>query len=393
MMRRLWFSVFVIALLWFAALGSTSALAQANQPQTNQQSLTLFTRYPAQEIATGDTVTFPLILRTTAGPQLVHLELQNLPDSWTATFRGDGKVIQAAYVDPKEDTKVDLKVEPPGYAKPETYRFTVLARGADAQVTLPIEVSIKDKVPSGLALNVDLPTLKGAPDTTFRYDAKLEYGGDQDTTVNLLADAPHGLQVDFKLAGQNVTSVPFTANESKNVTIEVKPFPELPAGAYDIKVLAQGGEVRAEKVLKAEVTGRPELVLTGTDDRLSGQAQIGATTPFKLILKNTGSAPARDIALSASQPAGWAVTFEPKQIPELPNGQSVEVTANVKPADQAVAGDYQLTFTARPQDSPSKSAEFRITLLTSTIWGLVGVALIAVAVAVVGLAVLRFGRR
>ena len=92
-MRRLWFSVFVIALLWFAALGSTSALAQANQPQTNQQSLTLFTRYPAQEIATGDTVTFPLILRTTAGPQLVHLELQNLPDSWTATFRGDGKVI------------------------------------------------------------------------------------------------------------------------------------------------------------------------------------------------------------------------------------------------------------------------------------------------------------
>jgi uncharacterized membrane protein len=393
MMRRVWIIVLLIACIGFAALGAPSALAQGSQPPDEAPNLILFTRYPNQEIAIGDTVTFPLILRTSGAPQRVQLELQNIPESWVASFRGDGKAIQAAYVDSKEDAKIDLKVEPPGYVAPETYRFTVLARGESAQATLPIELLVKDKAPTGLALNVELPTLKGAPDTTFSYNAKLEYGGDTDATVNLLANAPKGMQVDFKLAGQNVTSVPLTANESKNVTIEVKPFPDLPAGTYDVKVQAQGGEVQAETVLQAEVVGRPELTVNGPDGRLSGQAQLGATTPFKLIVQNTGSAPARSIELSASQPAGWAVTFEPKQISELPGGQSAEVTANIKPADQAVAGDYQLTFTARPEDSPAKSAEFRVTLLTSTLWGIVGIALIAVAVLLVGAAVMRFGRR
>jgi uncharacterized membrane protein len=110
-------------------------------------------------------------------------------------------------------------------------------------------------------------------------------------------------------------------------------------------------------------------------------------------VQNTGSAPARNIALSASQPAGWKVDFEPKQIDEIPNGQQVEVTANIQPTDQAVAGDYVVTVKAQPQDGASKSADFRITVLTSTMWGIVGVGLIAVAVAVVGVAVSRFGRR
>jgi uncharacterized membrane protein len=52
-----------------------------------------------------------------------------------------------------------------------------------------------------------------------------------------------------------------------------------------------------------------------------------------------------------------------------------------------------VTVSARPEDGNSESADFRITVLTSTLWGVAGVALIAVAVVVVGLAVARFGRR
>jgi uncharacterized membrane protein len=52
-----------------------------------------------------------------------------------------------------------------------------------------------------------------------------------------------------------------------------------------------------------------------------------------------------------------------------------------------------VTIRATPEDGPAKPAEFRITVLTSTMWGMVGVGLIAVAVVVVGLAVMRFGRR
>lgn len=391
MIRWIWRTALLIACLALPLLGSAPARAQSGQPQS--EALTLFTRYPSQELAIGDSITFPLTMRTGGAPQLVQLELQNLPEGWTASFRGDGKVIHSAFVDAKEDTKVDLKVETPRAVKPDTYRFNVLARVAAAQVPLPLELTVKDKAPAGLKLDVDLPMLRGAPDTTFRYDARLAYDGDESTTVNLQAEAPSGLQVSFKLAGQDVTSLPLTANDTKNVSIEVKPFADLPAGSYDVKVTAQGGSLQASTLLKADVTGQAELALSGPDGRLSGQAQIGATTPLKLVLQNKGSAPLRNVELSASQPGGWNVTFEPRQIAELASGQTMEVTANVKPSDQAIAGDYQLTFTARPQDSPSKSADFRLTLLTSTLWGIVGVALIAVAVLVLGLAVMRFGRR
>jgi len=64
-----------------------------------------------------------------------------------------------------------------------------------------------------------------------------------------------------------------------------------------------------------------------------------------------------------------------------------------EPAEKAVAGDYLLTINARPVDSKQQSAEFRITVVTSTLWGVAGIALIAVAVAAVGMAVSRFGRR
>jgi uncharacterized membrane protein len=65
----------------------------------------------------------------------------------------------------------------------------------------------------------------------------------------------------------------------------------------------------------------------------------------------------------------------------------------IKPAEKAVAGDYEITVRARPEAGSSESTDFRITVRTSTVWGIVGVAIIAVAVFIVGLAVTRFGRR
>jgi uncharacterized membrane protein len=99
------------------------------------------------------------------------------------------------------------------------------------------------------------------------------------------------------------------------------------------------------------------------------------------------------VKLTASAPAGWEVTLDPDSVVEVPANSEVEVTANVKPADNAISGDYIVTFKAQPNESASKSADFRITVQTSTLWGAVGIGLIAVAIVIVGLAVTRFGRR
>ncbi len=381
----------LVILALIAVVGAAPALAQENQ-----RDLFFYTRYPAQEATVGDVVTVKLTLGTDTTPQIVRLGMREAPSGWNVTFRGDGRVIQAAYVEPNNNATFDLRIEPPSDVKAGLYRMVAVATGVNQEVVLPIELTLKAKTvnPAGLAFKVDLPTLRGSPSTTFRYNVTLKNESSEEVSVSLLAEAPRGFQVDFKLSGQSITSVPFGPNESKNLSVEVRALnTDVPAGTYEIGILARGGDLQATTRLVADITGQPQLLLTTPNGRLSGEARIGEKTDVKLIVRNTGSAPARNIELSASPPVGWTVEFEPKQIPELANGQLVEVTAKVQPSNQAIAGDYLVTFTARPAEAAVATSEFRFTVLTSTIWGLVGIALIAVAVVGVGVAVMRFGRR
>ena len=394
-MRRILMVSVLSTLVLLGGLVSSPALAQDPQAQQDASpALAVFTSYPAQDAEVGEIVTLPLTLHMVgSAPQVVRLSMQEAPQGWTATFRGGGRIIQAVYVQPASDSTADLRLEPPKDVSPGTYRFLISAQGDGIAATLPIELTLQEKLPPSLQLDVDLPTLKGTPTTTFRYQATLKNDSDQDSVVNLVADAPAGFQVTVSASGQEVTSLPLKANESRSLSIEVKLPPETPAGQYPVTVQAQGSNTQATLALTAEVAGQSELSVTTPDGRLSGQAYAGQQTPLKITLKNTGSAAAQNIQLSANEPSGWSVDFEPKQVAEIsPNGE-VGVTANVRPAEKAVAGDYMLTVSAQPEGGTSHSADFRITVLTSTLWGVVGVALIAVAVVVVGLAVIRFGRR
>ncbi len=392
-MRRMALIVGMLALMLLVFGMAAPVMAQSGETTGKEPQLVVFTSYPSQVIGTDENVDVDVKLRVNSFAQVVRLEMAEIPEGWTATFRGGGKVVKAVYVEPDRDASVTLKLEPPEDVAASTYKFVVRARGEGTVVDLPLEVTVQEKVPPSLTFEVELPTLTGKPNTTFRYNATLKNEGDEDVTVQLQADAPPGFEVTFKLTGQEVTSLPLEANQSKRLTIEAQPYVDLAAGAYPIAVRARGGEAEASLSLTAEVTGQPELQITAPDGRLSGRAYAGQETPLKIIVQNTGTAPARGVEMSSSEPAGWSVEFDPEKIDEIKVNEQVELTAKVRPADKAVAGDYMLTIRARPEDGATRSAEFRITVMTSTLWGVVGVGLIAVAVAVVGLAVMRFGRR
>ena len=389
--------VLTVSLLTVLALvtwGIGPALAQGpDQPEGNGPGVAFYAKYPSQEVAIGETVTFDLTLRVEETAQEFRLEARDLPEGWTPTFRGGGKVIRAVHVEPGRDTTLDLRLDLPDDVQPGTYAFSVVARNEQGEVAVPLEVIIKEKLPPRLTLEVELPMLRGTPNTTFRYNMTLKNEGDEEISVNLIANPPAGFQVSFKLMGQDVTSVPLGANETKRVNVEARAYTELPAGQYPIDVLVQGGEAQASATLIAEITGQPDLRITGIDGRLSGQAYAGRETSFDIIVRNEGTAPARGVELSATPPSDWEVEFDPQQIAEIPAGEEAQVTVRLQPSEQAVAGDYIVTLRARPEDGSSESAEFRITVRTSTLWGVVGIVLIAIAVFVVALAVTRFGRR
>lgn len=111
-----------------------------------------------------------------------------------------------------------------------------------------------------------------------------------------------------------------------------------------------------------------------------------------LIVENKGTGEVRGIELSSVPPTDWRVEFEPAVIDSLPGGEEVPVTAVFTPAEGALAGDYMVTLKARG-DQDSASADFRVTVETSTMWGLVGVVIIVAALAALVLVFRRYGRR
>lgn len=386
---------FLVSILLVFGMASGWAYAVSAQETTPVavNTLTVFTAYPSQEIGIGESVTIPLKLEVTTEPQTVQLSMKEIPEGWTATFRGGGKIINSVYVQPGNQASVDLRLEQPADAPSGKHHFVVLASGEDLKAELSLDLIIREKLPPKLTFSTELPELQGTPSGTFRYTVTLKNEGDEDLNVSLQAQSPASMLVRFKLSGQEVTSLPLSAGESKSLSIEAQPLQELTAGKYPITIQAQSGETQASLNLTARVTGQASLSITTPDGRLSGQANAGKDSPLKIVLTNTGTDAARGVKLSSSEPSGWSVSLNPKEIPEIPAGQQVEVVATIRPAEKALAGDYVITIRANSADGNNKSAEFRITVLTSTLWGVVGVALIAVAVVVVAVAVSRFGRR
>lgn len=394
-MRKLQLSLALLVLiaLLFMPLAAYAQEAAQAEPTPTPQPLTIFTSYPSQVVGMNETVT--LVLKVRAGePQVVQLSVEDAPNGWALSFRGGNRTVSSVFVDGKNDASVDLRLEPAGVEPGTTHTFTVVAAGSTGQVSrLPIQLTVQEKAPPALSLTTDLPVLRGKATTSFRFNVTLKNEGTDDMNVNLTTDAPPFFLVTFKLNAQDVTSVPLNGGESKRLTVEARALNNIPAADYPIVVNAQGDDVSASLNLTAQVVGQPELSLTTPDGRLSGEANAGRTTTFKLVVSNTGSAPARNVTLSSSAPSGWNITLEPKEIASIEPGQQVEVTAQVQPAEKAINGDYIVTFTVRGDDASSKSVDFRVTVTTSTLWGIAGVALIAVAVGVVALAVGRFGRR
>jgi uncharacterized membrane protein len=86
------------------------------------------------------------------------------------------------------------------------------------------------------------------------------------------------------------------------------------------------------------------------------------------------------------------VEFEPKTIDTIPPNGIKEVQARITPTEKAIAGDYVVSLSASARGE-SANQSFRITVTTSTIWGIAGVGIIGIALLIMVGAVARFGRR
>jgi uncharacterized membrane protein len=370
--------------------------ADAADKPSSVTGLYLTTRYPALTVRAGETTTIDLSLRNfNLPPRELALAVPQVATGWKATVLGGGQPIKSAFVPADGEEKLQLRLEPPPGTGPGDYQFLVEARGDGSALKLPITVTIGQELPAKLKLTTNFPALRGTATTSFKFKVAVANDSGRDATINFSADAPRNFQVTFTEAygSQQLTSIPIEAGKSKDIEASVALPRDTPAGDYKLALHAKSEAASADLDLSIAIIGQARLALAGEGGRLSGEAYAGQDSQLTVIAKNDGSETARDVELSATAPEGWKTSFDPKELPELGAGKSQSIKVTLTPAARAIAGDYQTTIRASSAGGLSESANFRVTVLTSTVWGAVGIGVIAVALLVVVFAVARFGRR
>jgi uncharacterized membrane protein len=241
---------------------------------------------------------------------------------------------------------------------------------------------------------VKLPELRGTPKSPFDYQFTVTNDSGKDLVVRFGADLQKGFTSTFTEAyGTNeLASIPIDAGQSKDLKVSIKPPRDVAAGSYPARIRVEAEGATAVSQVAMLIQGQPTLRIAGKDGRLSGEAEAGKPSPLTLVVSNDGTAAADEIELNGTVPQNWKVEFAPKTLDRLAPGEKKEVVATITPFNKALAGDYQSTLRASAKGD-SVSSDFRITVTTSSLWGIVAVGIIAIALLILVGAVARFGRR
>lgn len=387
-MRRL------IAVL-FALLVLPLAGAQAQGDPPGVKGLFLLTDYPTQTVRAGEVTTIRVKVNNAGQmPEPLALALTGLPAGWKIDLLGSGQPVGAVMVGVNQDVTVQLRVEVPKDAPTGSQTVVLTAKGPMQQASLPITLTVGTEAPAKLSLKSRLPSLRGTPRSAFEYTLTVGNDSGKDLTVALAAQGPANFQSTFTegFGSNEISSIPIEAGQTKDIKLKVSPPRDVKAGDYPVLVKVAAEGAIAEMRVTLQVSGQGRLALSTKDGRLSGDAEIGKTSTYTLVLSNDGTAPVDEVELSGTVPSNWKIEFNPKSIAAIAPGDKKEVQVLVTPADKAVAGDYMASFRANARGEQS-SADFRITVTTSTLWGIAGIGIIAVALLVLLGAVARFGRR
>lgn len=370
-------------------------LAHAQDKPSDVRGLFLMTDYPAVTVQPGTTSNVSLRLQNYGlPPERLGLRIDGVPDGWTATLLGGGQPVAAAMPATNSSVSLQLRLEVPKNAAINTQTLTLSAQGQGQTVSLPIAVSLAKELPAKLTVEPKLPALRGTSRSTFEYQLTIKNDSGRNLLVSFGAQAPRNFETSFteQYGSQELSSIPIDAGQSKDVKLKVRPPNTVGAGSYPVSVTASAEDAKATAEMSLEVVGQPKLRVVGREGLMSARAEAGEQTIVPVFVLNEGSAPADNVELSSTAPSGWKVEFEPKTIERIAPNQRAEAQALVTPSAKSLAGDYMANLKASAQGEQA-AGDFRVTVSTSTLWGIVGAGILGIALLIMVGAVARFGRR
>jgi len=376
-----------------AAIGLLLSSTLAFAPTVAAAGPTLTTPYPSVKVAAGAKVSFEIAVLAAANEQ-VALSVSGTPKDWTATLRGGGYVVNGVQADPTGKATVTLEVVVPNSAPDGITNLSVSGTAAGTRSVLPVAVEVSASVAGDITLTSDVPSLKGASGTTFTFNLTLRNGSAQDQTFAVNAIGPDGWEVTSTLTGQSqAASAVVQATGSAAVSVAAKPPTDVAPGTYPIDLRATVGDRTIDAQLSVEITGTNALTLTTPDERLSNSGSAGSSITQQLVVRNDGTQPLQQVIVSAQAPTDWTVTFSPSAtIATIAAKQETTITATIVPSNDAIAGDYVVTYNATTTGA-NGTVDIRMTIETSPLFGFVGLALIALVLFGLWWVFQKYGRR
>jgi uncharacterized membrane protein len=369
--------------------------------------LTISTAYPAVTVDPGASAKFDLDI-TTVQPERVDLTVSGTPDGWTARLRGSGSTISAVYTSAEPQgtaaaaasptATATLEVTLPQTVEANTYQIKVDGRSASGSTTsLTVDITVQAAGTGDVSMNAQNPLLQGKAGTNFTFDVQLRNDTNQEISFVLDVQGPSGWTVTATPSGQaQAATAVVAAGATGRITVAANSPDDAEADQYPITLTATGGPEPVSVDLGVTITGSYSLTLNTQDGRLNARGTVGADTPLNLVVTNTGTAPLSNVTITATPPQGWQVTFSPEGLENLAVNVPTTVVATIHPSDQAVAGDYAITFRANSSgqgQTASDSIDVRTTVETSPIWGFVGIGIIVLVVVGLFLVFRQYGRR
>lgn len=360
-----------------------------------ESGLVISTPFTGLEAKAGETLDFSLKIRNnTANSQKVGVSISSIPDNWEWDLKGGGRSVNKVFIDDNSYVNLDLSINIPTDTKTGNYQVAIEAKGTGVYDKLVLEINVVEVTEKDSKFTVEYPDLEGTSSTNFKFRVDLANNSSKTQSYSLEANVPRGWQATFSPAysSEKIASISVEPNKNQGLDINIDPPEFVEAGEYTIPIIAKSADETLKQDLKVIIKGTYDINLSTPTGRLSEDAYAGKQKEIKLVVSNNGSADLEDITLTSWEPSNWTVDFEPKEIDLLKAGESKEVKAYIKPDSKALAGDYVVKLTARnPEDS--SSAEFRISVKTSTAWGIVGVIIIVGLIAGLYFIFNKYGRR
>ena len=148
-------------------------------------------------------------------------------------------------------------------------------------------------------------------------------------------------------AAANANTVTVDADGTAQVKVSATPPDGVDEGSYPINVtIASDTAAPGTLQLTAEVTGSSKLDVATADQRLNFSGKANDEKRVTLVVGNTGTAAVDAVQFAATPPSGWTVTFDPPTVDEVKPNETTQVVAVIKPAKNALAGDYAIGLRA-----------------------------------------------